>query len=733
VCFFICGFVLVPPTWDGGNIRLAQTGYNGATVTYNHIYTHGTSPTATWVYLESKILIDADTSGYFSMVATSAPTAGRTVYMDAFQVEQNADYATTYIDGDQPGCKWNGLVNQSTSTRSAQERSGGRVVDLEATYSVKVRHQAGSGMAFSSHRSQKQALIPGATFQGTKPEPRTLTLLCTPLATSAANLHAIRDDLVDAVKPDLVTDDQEVTLRYTGSNANKPVEIKAVYDSGLEFGEPRGKIENIPLRFICYDPYWYEIGNGAGALTTSVSETHSYLSRRVDGNWEDMDGTGAVTAIVVTTQYLYLGGAFNNWDAIANADYIVRYDKSAGTFSAMGTGLDAAVKSMVLGPDGALYVGGQFTLAGGVANTDGIAKWDGANWSALGTGVSGGTGIVYALAFDQTGNLYAAGDFTQMGGVANTAYIAKWNGAAWSALSTGLGGIGRALAVDQANNLYIGGAFTNLGDANGDRLVKWNGSAFSSLSTGMDNTVYALAIDVDNSLYAAGAFTTAGGVSAVRIAKWNGTTFKALGDGLTGGDAYFLSIIDGLLYASGGFTSAGGLTVDRAAIWNGSTWAYLDIDLSGSVTIWVTVKDQYTGYLYIGYDTTGTSLTSAVNTITNSGTTRAYPKITINRSGGTSATVAYLKNNTTGATLWLNYALLDGETLTLDFTPGARSISSSMFGTVWRALLKPSDFSQFYLLPGSNSIIAFVNVVGSPTMTQYLTFPLSHWSVDGVA
>ena len=105
----------------------------------------------------------------------------------------------------------------------------------------------------------------------------------------------------------------------------------------------------------------------------------------------------------------------------------------------------------------------------------------------------------------------------------------------------------------------------------------------------------------------------------------------------------------------------------------------------------------------------------------------------IKRSGGTSATLQYIKNETTGATLYLNHALLDGETLTLDFTEGKRTITSSMFGSILHAVLRGSDFGDFYLAPGENNISVFVNEVGSPTVTAYMIWRNTHWSADGIA
>ena len=120
--------------------------------------------------------------------------------------------------------------------------------------------------------------------------------------------------------------------------------------------------------------------------------------------------------------------------------------------------------------------------------------------------------------------------------------------------------------------------------------------------------------------------------------------------------------------------------------------------------------------------------------ITNGGSRTMYPKFVIKRSGGTSATVEWLKNETTGDTVWLNYGLLDGETLTIDFTPGQKSITSDFFGNViGRALLPNSAFASFSLLPGANDIAVYVADAGTPTLTAYLLYKNTHHAIDGGA
>ncbi|MFH0981994.1 MAG: thrombospondin type 3 repeat-containing protein [Planctomycetota bacterium] len=318
------------------------------------------------------------------------------------------------------------------------------------------------------------------------------------------------------------------------------------------------------------------------------------------------DGTGPA---------LYAGGWFTTAGVPAN--YIAKWNPSApGQWSALGSGMNFYVRAFTVFDDGtgpALYAGGDFTLAGGVWAPF-IAKWNGTQWSALGSG-SGMNNWVFALTVfdDGTGPaLYAGGEFTTAGGVTAN-WIAKWNGTQWSALDSGMNNVVRALTVfDDGTGpaLYAGGYFGTAGGVPANGIAKWNGTQWSALGSGMNAVVIALTVFDDGSgpaLYAGGGFTTAGGETANYIAKWNGTQWLALGSGMNS-YVYALTVFDDgtgpALYAGGMFTTAGAVPANRIAKWNGTKWS----SLGSGMNEWVfalTVFDDGTGpALYAGGDFT---------------------------------------------------------------------------------------------------------------------------------
>jgi hypothetical protein len=173
--------------------------------------------------------------------------------------------------------------------------------------------------------------------------------------------------------------------------------------------------------------------------------------------------------------------------ALYSGSWLVeRWNGTSWTTLATLGGWSATATSFATFDDGsgpALYMGGFFSSVGPVAANN-IARWDGTNWSALGSGMAGpsfNTAVGALEVFDDGSGvaLYAGGDFTSAGGIAANR-IAKWDGVNWSALGAGLGsGSPSEFAVFDAGSgpaLFVGGSFS--GSPAGDRyLAQWGNAA----------------------------------------------------------------------------------------------------------------------------------------------------------------------------------------------------------------------------------------------------------------
>jgi hypothetical protein len=442
---------------------------------------------------------------------------------------------------------------------------------------------------------------------------------------------------------------------------------------------------------------------------------------------------------------------------------------NTGVWTAISTDFNATVRAFARGKDGSIYVGGEFTDVGD-ANGDYIVKiaTDG-TISSLGTGMNGN---VLALAVAPNGDIYAGGGFTSAGGVANTARIAKWTGAAWAEVGGGISS-GAVLALGFAANgdLYIGGSFTNHFDANGDYITKWDGSAYSSLGTGMNGGVYKVVSGGFDVMYAVGDFTLAGGVAnTIRAAKWSAGAWTALGTGLNVVARTALFSKDGNLYVGGDFTTAGGIPVTYTAKWNGTKWSALGTlqdavysmaeDGNGniyigsgnayyqglSIGVWngysfgaldvvvprdiilTVIYDIFIdkGTIYIGYDDDGTATTPVVTSVTNNGSAPASPRVTFTGPG----TVYQVKNTTTGKAIYFNLTMLAGETAVLDLDPDNPTFTSTFRGNLLSTILAGSNM-DLSLLPGANNLSIFVAGTTTAATTVTVTYREQYASLDG--
>lgn len=315
----------------------------------------------------------------------------------------------------------------------------------------------------------------------------------------------------------------------------------------------------------------------------SFAALSSVIEDPNDIYWDDRFNTlgtdGTVLALAFDGEELYVGGSFTTVGSVA-ANNIAKWDGSNWTAigSASENGVNGTVLAIrIIGAD--VYVGGSFSMAGTVSANN-IAKWNGNAWSALGSGVSDGDVRAIAAVGSE---VYVGGVFTTTGGVAAN-NIAKWNGSSWTALGSGLSGPAYALAVKD-NLLYVGGSFTSAGGQSANNIVVWNSSSesWSALGGGVTlgdvNSVLVNGTEV----FVAGTFTTAGGQSAKKIARWNGSVWSALGDGITGGDVNALTMINNDLYVAGSFTTAGSISAANIAKWDGSDWSALGSGISGGI------------------------------------------------------------------------------------------------------------------------------------------------------
>jgi hypothetical protein len=297
------------------------------------------------------------------------------------------------------------------------------------------------------------------------------------------------------------------------------------------------------------------------------------------GTWRAMgSGTnGGISSFAFDgSGNLYAGGYFTTLCG-TSARRIARWNGSS--WSALANGINGEIASIVTDGSGNLYVGGRFDSAGSVAANH-VAKWDGGKWSSLGTGVGGGHWPeVASLAIDGSGILYAGGSFDSAGGI-RVNNIAKWDGAAWSPLGSGLRDYEMMrcvadIAIDKSGALYAGGGFKTAGEVAVNHIAKWDGAAWSPLDTGLIPYVSAMAIDDSGALYAG----TAWDIAPVNISRWSGGKWSVIGDVAAKDYAPFISVLifdgSGNLYAGGEFVGVGGAAAKRIARWDGVAWSGL--------------------------------------------------------------------------------------------------------------------------------------------------------------
>lgn len=741
--------VYIPAAWNGGPISLDISGFASATV---QAASNSASIPDTWAELTMTFTPDAgDLSGNLMIKTNTSPTVGRLIYLDAVQVEAKA-YATTYCDGDQEACSWDGTPHASTSRRQANSRAGGRVMDLEDDFGFRVQHEPGAGFAPVDNISNERVTLPGAEFQRARLTSRTFALSGTIIGDTPEDLKARRAALIPVFSP-FAYDGGPVTLRYTGAAVDK--EIRGRYAGGLEWDKVIWRYEQAAIVLWAEDPRFLALGENSEELLVGTITTRLILGK-IGGVWSDLgppDAAGTYTSIRDIKPgpdgKIYVCGVFLNFDNVAAADYIARYDPVNDVWEAVGSpnsGVGVSITNilkMAFGPDGTLYVVGTFVNLAGVANADYIAKWNGSAWSAVGNPNSGGAAItnIKAVAYGWRGQLWVGGDFANLAGLAaadNIAYYQVDTGT-WTApgASGADGDIKDIWAHPFVDLLYVGGQFDTIAGVASTNVIKREmGDWVVMAGLTSDDPVNRL-LATNGLLYMAGEEVTDLSLIA---AVWAGAGWKPLGDALDDSAYALAQMATGEIIVGGAFENIvsvlGEQLVEAKAVayWNQSIWSPPEFDLPGTPTVYAAAALP-NGDVYLGYDTAGDTEVPATTTITNNGTAPAWPIFVITITGGASSPLLAIENATTGKRVSFSYELEPGRTVWIDLRPESfgmyhQAPDGSGAGRFFR-FGPDSGLADWFLRPGDNDINLYTELKSGAVLAATVRWVDSYESIDG--
>lgn len=576
---------------------------------------------------------------------------------------------------------------------------GGTTYNLASDLGLVVQQMLGGGAPPVDNIASQYALTDGAYFQRRIHRPRTVTLVCQLAGTSAANLAALRADLVE-----LLLGAGAFTLRYSpNSGTVADLDLTVRYAGGLDGGQVVANIEQLAIQLLAVDPFWTAGAAAPVSIGVGVALSAAAGFMRTGLAWAAMTGSGYPTAAALTpgsiavnvagtVVYICKGSTLHRW--------------SSGTWSSWSA--DAAINCVAFKADGVgVYVAGAFTTINGVAAAE-VAAFDGV--STFTGYTTPGVGAVVALKTDT----YLGGPV--VGGSAGIKTKIYYSGFGWIAYDPSTpGGTVKALEMDQAGNAWIGTSTGYLAKAG------FVGEVIPSPAPSA-GTINALALDANGILWVGGNFTLSGVTRY--LAGWTGS-------------AWIIPSGIGTEVLALRCTQAGSVYIGCAADADGRSFLELQSGyVATQVLGWemktsgiVAIGASYAGdILIVGKDGTTAAYTASSAAVTAAGSDGHF---TLAIACTTAATILEVANITTGVGASLALAVGAGDTITIDTRAG--TITSALLGRLVGQVVNNVSLASLVLAKGANTIAVMLRTPASITATASVAAAGRYYSAEGLA
>lgn len=586
---------------------------------------------------------------------------------------------------------------------------GGVTKDLITDYGLnKVRQILGAGMPPVTPVITPYALTDGAYYQRRIVEPRIISLVCVAQGATLTALHAIRKTIINDIGSGAA-----FVFKYSPNYGTvDELSINVRYAGGLELGEQEAYSEELVIRLLATDPFWYAADGSPVSLTVNETATACSAHRRASLDWSSMTAAGAPTGTVPaggiavsadgTTVYVCQGANLYRW--------------VAGVWTSWtATGGGATVNCVVAAKSGAgCYVAGDFTAINGVAAAN-VASFDGTStFAAMGAGSA--VGVVTAIAITPSGRPIIGGNAGNR--------VELWDGtSAWASTYIGYSAGGTISALVVASEPAVGNPVVWIATT-GYVLQRAYGGSSAAAGGLIAGTINALAIDSAGVVWVGGTSLYSNGGHSQHLAGWNGTAWITT----TGISAEVKALsIDSSNVLRAGLATAPG-------VWRKIDGNVMVPDYGFRAVATVTAIGSASGadVQVVGQNTASASTWMYVGTLTNSGSVPEDITITLTVASGTTAPTLYtIGNLTTGVFVQFNSALVGPETITIN--TATNSITSSTRGSLKSEILNGVSISALKLAAGANNFGVLVYDPSSKVTATRTLLGFKYFSADALS